>query len=541
MSHPASRSRRTSLVTHGVLVAAAAATLGLPLIAAGASGTWINPSGGTWNDGDTANWYDGVVADGADFTADFSNLDLTASVNVSLGESRTIGHIVFGDTDTGTSGSLTVDNGGDASHVLTLAGGAPTITVGTLGSGSLARISAVIEGSDGLVKEGDGLLVLTGANTYSGGTIVQGGDLRISHNSAAGGGVVTVADGSRLQVQGVTLTNTLNISGNRALNRSGGSSDLAGVVNLDGNATVSLTGTGNGTITFSGTVNLGEHTLTVATVGSSFAEITGVVTGTGGITKINDSNLTIIGDNSAGYAGTTTLARGTLLLGHDAAMGTGTFAFQTNNDSTARIRSADSTDRTIANPMLIAAQSTNNVNARHQFGSAGTGNLDFTGPITIDGNRKLEIFNTTTFSGDMTGAGGFTMQTAAGTLILAGSNDYTGATNVNAGTLLVHGINSGTGTVTVNAGGTLGGTGQIAGDVVFADGSTFLALADGPLGIGGAVSLGDNVTLATADALTLASYTILTHSGDVDGTFAVDASISDLGYQVVYGSNACRS
>jgi len=62
-------------------------------------------------------------------------------------------------------------------------------------------------------------------------------------------------------------------------------------------------------------------------------------------------------------------------------------------------------------------------------------------------------------------AGGKLIKTGGGTMVLTGSNGYTGATDVLGGTLLVNGTNSGTGLVTVAGGATLGGTGTIAGAV----------------------------------------------------------------------------
>ena len=79
---------------------------------------------------------------------------------------------------------FTVDGYTIAGAPLTLTG-APdtTIRVGDGGAGDAgltATISAVLAGSTRLVKTDGGTLVLTGANTYTGGTAINGGTLRIS-------------------------------------------------------------------------------------------------------------------------------------------------------------------------------------------------------------------------------------------------------------------------------------------------------------------------------------------------------------------------
>lgn len=67
----------------------------------------------------------------------------------------------------------------------------PAVTVG---------LSSVITGSNGLTKAGAGTLDLSGDNTYSGGTVVSGGSLRVSNTigSATGSGNVTVTTGKIL-------------------------------------------------------------------------------------------------------------------------------------------------------------------------------------------------------------------------------------------------------------------------------------------------------------------------------------------------------
>jgi formylglycine-generating enzyme len=65
-----------------------------------------------------------------------------------------------------------------------LAGGTAALNAITVDSGKTATINVVLDGSNGMTKLGDGTLVLGGANTYTGGTIVAGGTLEIGASSA---------------------------------------------------------------------------------------------------------------------------------------------------------------------------------------------------------------------------------------------------------------------------------------------------------------------------------------------------------------------
>jgi autotransporter-associated beta strand protein len=107
-------------------------------------------------------------------------------------------------------------------------------------------------------------------------------------------------------------------------------------------------------------------------------------------------------------------------------------------------------------------------NARYEIGGsftfAGTSSLNFnTNTVNLKaGTRTITVNNNTlTFGGAITNSGGL-VKAGAGTLVLSGTNTYSGATTVSNGTLYVTGVV--TGKVTV-AGGVLGGTGTIAGTV----------------------------------------------------------------------------
>ena len=80
--------------------------------------------------------------------------------------------------------------------------------------------------------------------------------------------------------------------------------------------------------------------------------------------------------------------------------------------------------------------------------------LDGTGSVTLGAGTLTLTRGSHTFSGAISGSGGFTLSGGAGET-LSGNNTYTGPTTVNAGPLIFSGASTCTGITTVNSGGTL--------------------------------------------------------------------------------------
>lgn len=169
-------------------------------------GIWAAAADGFWSD--SANWSAATIADGSGFGADFSAVDPTSNILVTLDSPRTLSSLVFGDTATATAAEWLVDDNSDPLNLLTLDGSA-SVTVNALGTGAFAEISAGIAGTAGITKEGPGTLILSGANSFTGPTTVTSGKL-VQRNFATVNSAHDIASGATLEFAD---TSNLNLAG----------------------------------------------------------------------------------------------------------------------------------------------------------------------------------------------------------------------------------------------------------------------------------------------------------------------------------------
>lgn len=166
-----------------------------------------------------------------------------------------------------------------------------TASTGTLevANGTSLTLSGVVSGSGALTKTSTGRLVLSGTNsTFTGTTTVAGGVLEVSNNNNLGTGALTLNNG--------TLATTDNITTSRAVavGSSNGTLDVASGKNLALSGVLSgsgaLTKTSAGTLTLSGSntqtgalnVNAGTLVLNGSTASSTLnVASAGVLTGSG--------------------------------------------------------------------------------------------------------------------------------------------------------------------------------------------------------------------------------------------------------------------
>jgi autotransporter-associated beta strand protein len=172
--------------------------------------TWGALSG-SWSNG--GNWTGGAAPSGAGFQAIVGNGTPTPAT-ITLDGAQTVGELTFANAVSGTtgftlaagaSGTLTMNNSFLTAQIAVSSGvhgiSAPVILAGNLSvtptTGTTLNISGNISeetpGTGTLSLEGPGTLVLSGSNTYTGGTFVWSGTLQVSSSAA-------LADGSSLSV-----------------------------------------------------------------------------------------------------------------------------------------------------------------------------------------------------------------------------------------------------------------------------------------------------------------------------------------------------
>ncbi len=369
-----------------------------------------------------------TVAVGSNFTISGTGT-LTMGGAVALGgASRTLTVSSTGSTTFGgviSNGSLTKAGTGS----LTLSG-ANTYTNTTLTTGTL------VAGSDSAF--GTGTLALNGGTVQASGTRSLGNNITVGSNFAIGGAATDdLILGGTVNLGGTTRTITVNSTGdatlagvisNGSLSKAGtGTLTLSGGANTYTNTTVSagilraaggndrLSTTGNTTINAGAAIDLTGNDQTFAQLNgagnlNNFGTVTigagafsGVISGSGSLTKATAGTLTLSGPNT--YTGDTTVSAGIL-------------------------RATGGNDRlsTTGNTTINAGATIDLTGNNQTFAQLnGAGNLNNFGTVTIGAGA---------FSGVISGSGSLT-KNSAGTLTLSGTNTYTGGTTFSDGVVNV--------------------------------------------------------------------------------------------------------
>ncbi len=299
-----------------------------------------------------------------------------------------------------STAQLTVNLGYTGQSNFNIASGSTlTITSTSVTTGTPATAAAVITGTGGIRKTGQGTLTLSGstANTYSGGTTIESGTVRFGANGATLGSgpiVIGATGGGNASLisanAGYTMANAITVAANSG-----------------GTLTLGSTSTGSFTTTFSGPISLNGN-LTVSNVAPSGYRIatSGTISGEGGITKIGSGEWRVAGANS--YAGGTLISEGLLTATNTSgsAVGSGPLTVATGallggngiigaaTTVNGGLRPGTLTATTLANGVLTFTSSLNLANAQtHVF--------DVSSTIRGTGYDALDVDGLLTYGGDL--------------------------------------------------------------------------------------------------------------------------------------------
>ena len=488
-----------TLWTHGTggqLVLEGASAVTVPNDVAVASATTNNIVGNTAGLTFSGNWSLGA------------NL-LTLGAGTTVGKQTIISGVVSGSAGLTVYNSGTVVLSGINTYTGTTTINSPAVFTiggsGQLGSGSYAgnivdngtfnynstasqALSGTISGTGPLKQSNAGTLILTHANTYSGGTTVSsGGTLCITADSALG-----------------TAAGALTLNGGCLKNNNSAP-----------------------TVTASRTITLGASSgyLDAGWAPSSPLTINAKLTGAGRLHINLDGSPVVLGNTANDYTGNTIIGTngpGYFAAGTQAWLKLGASAVIPNGSGKGNVFIYQA-----YNGLLDLAGFTQTIN-----GLSGDGivnNSIGNGALSVGSNNQ-----TSTFSGVIENTSGTLALTKLGTgvLTLAGANTYTGATTVSAGTLaLGNGGSIGASAVTVASSATLANTttngAAIGGSAALNSGAlaSFTAVGGNP-SVVGEISVAGNLTLSanvltvnvSGSALAIGTYRLLDCAGTLAGS-----------------------
>jgi hypothetical protein len=372
-------------LSHCVLPVAAAATLGWAGRVDAQSATWTGAGDGTsWTDPN--NWD-------------------TLPPNTSPGDDLTFGG--------GTAGTIQLQGNELANSIAFNAGftldsplSTDSLTISTgnvsVGSSVSSTINAIIAGSNGFNFAGPGTLTISGSNSYTGGTNVNGGTLIASGPNSLTTGTISVATGATLMLAANTT--------------------LGGVITQNGNFAIE-----------------NNVTATIAAASDTFNQNSGTLTVNG---------VLAMGGASFNYNGGT--VAGTVYMGNSSSSPTLTLGTGAGNSGTFVFSGEVGYLYNNGSPVSIPSGVTVTFQPAGSFGESA-----LEGPSNNAGNLNIVGSNTTTaelysYSSTLTNTGSLTMS-ATGVpigvpdLINDTLNNTTGTVNINASTQMIGSItNSGT-------------------------------------------------------------------------------------------------
>ncbi|WP_395750011.1 beta strand repeat-containing protein [Prosthecobacter sp.] len=279
-------------------------------------------------------------------------------------------------------------------------------------SSATLTINAVISGTT-LTKSGDGALVLSATNTFTGATIINGGSVSVSATGNLGVAAAGVTlDGGTLTITGTSGIGTVSATNHPLTIGAGG-----GTFNFATMQTVQGAGiTGTGTLTLTGVGGI--------TVGTSASSFSGDIVINNGVVRMNSQQFTSVPSITVNNGGT----------------------YEVNDDATGTFGAISTNGRILINgngfggngAIRITDQTTGSAFADPKTTIVNEVVLQTTSRIQVDPTAATAGSTAQlTITGNVTGAGGLD-KTGSGTLILtARDNSYAGSTLIENGTLRI--------------------------------------------------------------------------------------------------------
>ena len=275
----------------------------------GGNGTWQNAAGNN-------NWTNVTGALNAAWAnagfAIFEAAPGTVTVDNSLGQVAASGmqFAVSGYTLTGEPITLVETAAGSGATIVRVGDGTAA------GTGMTAIIASVLQGSTQVVKDDLGTLVLTGANTYTGGTTISAGTLQLGNGGTSGSILGDVADSGTLAFNRSDIVAFPGlISGSGGLTQAGTGTTILTAANSYSGGTTIAAGTlqlGNGGTSGSILGNVTDNG-TLAFDRSDTVSFPGVISGSGGLAQAGTGTTILTAANS--YSGATNVNAGGLQAG----------------------------------------------------------------------------------------------------------------------------------------------------------------------------------------------------------------------------------
>ena len=521
--------------------------------------TWKGTTNNLW-DTTTTNWtYNSspvLYSDGSavyfDDTALTNNVNLTTALSPGSVLFNSSSNYIFGGTGPLNGGALTKN--GSGTLILDVKGngyasttiGAGTLQVGNndnngdLGSGPVDdeailsfnltnnyTVPGVISGAGAVVKNNTNIITLSQANTYSGGTTVNQGVLKMGNNTAlgvtAGSVLATVASGASVDLGGKQLSG----SGYVVINGSGIDVNTSPIMTTSGGGLGVTPQIGLRFLRLAGNSIIGDNTGSYAigtdpNANGNSASV-GSIDGQGySLTKIGSSQLLLDATNATALS-QFTIASGGVLWANTGISPIGTTCpiVISNNTYIQAWDNYNNSGISIPNSITVGAGGCQLLNNKNPYYGHAYYNT-FSGAFTL--NANLSMLNTSayggapnnvatsgtmTFSGPISGTGGiictngnlYTVgsSTSINSITFSGANTYSGPTLVNGGVLQLSSIQQGGGSYSVYDNSTM--------DVPTQVGYSNVPMSSLTLGSvnGGTVNLGRVTALSTLNAPIMAT------------------------------------